>query len=314
MAMETESSSAILQLAPMQVAEKLEELISDETIDRDTLFVWDIDDTLIQAGSDCSPLGVRVVCSQFPQIIRKTQDHGVKHIALTNASPFDNRLKFRRGVLELVSIPEVVSRNTCPFYWRRTGASKESVTFKDLRIAGLKHIGIDFTNSEWQQLPRELTTIQFNYDMEQYSGENALPKTVSRDGKVLEAWFDADSQKECRHIQMGTTVPGFTQDGRKRHFVQSDDSLSEVVCNPIFSRGIIFCNFINLYTQYYYGHIKGNILQSFLNEYEKQSGRKFSKVIFIDDNLAYVENVVEVMEEINVPCIGINILTSMNNV
>ncbi|MDR2812892.1 MAG: DUF2608 domain-containing protein [Puniceicoccales bacterium] len=76
-----------------------------------------------------------------------------------------------------------------------------------------------------------------------------------------------------------------------------------------FSSGIIFCNFINLYTQCHHGHIKGDILRSFLVEYEKRTGRKFSNVIFIDDTLACVENVIEVMGKIGMPCIGINIFT-----
>jgi hypothetical protein len=310
--MKNESSSAIIQLTPIQVAEKLEELIADETVDKDTLFVWDVDDTLIQAGSDYSLFGARAVCLQFPKIIHGTQDHDVKHIALTNASPFHNELKFEKGIFDLIPIPEVANRNTYPIYLQRTGAFQKSVTFEDLRIAGLKHIGINFTNSEWQQLPRELTTIQFHYDMEQH--RNTLLEAVSQNGEFLETWLDADDQKEYRHIQLDTIVPGFASNSRKRHFIQSDDSLSEVVCSPIFSDGIIFCNFINLYTQYYYGHIKGNVLRSFLDECKKQVGREFSKVIFIDDTLACVENVVEAMEEIGMPCIGINILTLLDAV
>jgi hypothetical protein len=126
--------------------------------------------------------------------------------------------------------------------------------------------------------------------------------------KELKVWDDARGQGECRHIQMDTIVPNFEPDGRKRHFIQNVSSFSEVLCRPIFSGGIIFCNFINFYTQYFHGHTKGDILQLFLEEYEKQTGQKFSNIIFIDDKLSCVKNVKEVMEKIGMPCIGINIL------
>ncbi|MDR1906687.1 MAG: DUF2608 domain-containing protein [Puniceicoccales bacterium] len=310
MVTESEGSSAILQLTPRQVAQKLGELIADGTIGEDTLFVWDIDNTLIQAGSDYSPSGVQPICPTFFEIIRMTQSTGIMHIALTNASPFNNDLNFEDGILDLVSIPEVVKRSPYPNYFRKAMDSKGPVTFEDLRIAGLKHMGIDFTNHELQRLPRDLTTIQFHYDIQQDPVGNELSKTICQSGNVLETWFDESDHKEYCHIEEDTIVPGFAPNNRKRHFIQTHDSLSEVVCSPIFSSGIIFCNFINLYTQYYYGHIKGNVLQLFLDECKKQIGRAFSNIVFIDDTLSCVENVCQVMEQIDMPCIGINILTS----
>jgi hypothetical protein len=302
----SKSSSVMLQLTPEQTVKKLEALIGG--VGRGILFVWDIDDTLIRGGSDYSFTGAQAICSRFSEIIRKTRDLGAMHIALTNASPFDNDLKFNGGVLELTSIPQVAERAICPGYFQGTAGSREPVTFENLRIAGLKHIGIDFTDGELQKIPRELPITQFQYDRERNSGGKELVKVINRGGQVLETWVDAGDQKVYRHVQWDSMVPGFAPDHKKRHFIQSQNSLSEVLCRPIFSHGIIFCNFINLYTQCYYGYIKGVILRSFLDECKNQMGRVFSRVIFIDDMLPFVENVIKVMKEIGMPCIGINIL------
>jgi hypothetical protein len=303
------NSSIMLQLAPQQVVKKLEEFVVSGRVDGGTLFVWDIDDTLIQAGSDYSFNGAQAIRPEFSEIIRKTRSLGAMHIALTNASPFDNILEIKGGVLELTPIPQVAERATCPSYFQGTTNSGGSLTFENLRIAGLRHIDIDLTNSELQKIPRELPITQFQYDTEQDPVGKELAKIIDRDGRVLETWTDSSDQKVYRHIQWDSMVPGFAPDHRKRHFIRSGNSLSEVLCKPIFSGGIIFCNFINLYTQCYYGYIKGLILRSFLNEWKKQIGRKFSNVIFIDDTFTYVENVVQVMGEMGIPCTGIHILS-----
>jgi hypothetical protein len=297
----------MLQLTPELVVKKLEELVGN--VDKSTLFVWDVDDTLIKAGSDYSSTGAQTICPRFSEIIHKTRSLGTMHIALTNASPFNNDLKFNGGVLELTPVPQVAKRNICPSYFQGTAQLGGPVTFENLRIAGLGYIGIDLTAPEWQSLPRELDTIQFQYDVEKDPGGKELAKVIGREGQVLATWVDAGDQRAYRHVQWDSVVPGFGPDQGKRHFIRSEGSLLEVLCRPIFSRGIIFCNFINLYTQCYYGYMKGVILRSFLKECKNQLGRVFSKVIFIDDTLACVENVFEVMGEMGIPCVGIHILS-----
>jgi hypothetical protein len=82
------------------------------------------------------------------------------------------------------------------------------------------------------------------------------------------------------------------------------------ICAPVFWNGVISYNSVNSKTHLSYGCQKGYILQLFLDRYREQTGRKFSNVVFIDDMFLCVENMVEVMAEIGMPCVGINILTN----
>jgi hypothetical protein len=238
MVTKSESSPTILRLTPAQVAKTLEKFIANGTVKKDTLFVWDIDNTLILPGSDYSSFGVKPTCSRFSKIIRGMQRKGVVHIALTNASPFNNELKIERGVLKLTSVPQIAS--IYPHYILKTGNTNRPLTFERLRIEGLKHIGINFINSEWKKLPRELEIIQFHHDTKQDPDEKELSKIVSRSGKILEVWTDAKDQKVYRHIQCDAIVPDFEPNDRKRHFIQSDSNLSEVLCRPIFPVALFF--------------------------------------------------------------------------
>jgi hypothetical protein len=306
-----ESPSAVFQLEPDRVAEKLTALANGGTINEHTLVVWDVDDTLIQQGSDYSLFGAQAICLRFSEIIRMTQKIGTAHIALTNASRFDNALEFEAGVLKLTSAPQLASTDLN--YIQKTGDANGPLTFEKLRIAGLKHIGVDFTAPEWQKLPRELEIIQFHYDIEQDPNGKELAKIIGRSGEISEVWIGATDRKVYRRIQWDAIVPGFEPNHQKRHFIQSDDSLSEVICQPIFSGGIIFGNFINFYTQCYCGTIKGTILESFLKECEKRIGRRFSNVVFIDDTFACIEDMAKVMKAIDMPCIAINILSHPEN-
>ncbi|MDR0740159.1 MAG: DUF2608 domain-containing protein [Puniceicoccales bacterium] len=82
------------------------------------------------------------------------------------------------------------------------------------------------------------------------------------------------------------------------------------ICAPVFWKGIISSNFVNTEIHLVYGFQKGYILRLFLDKYKEQTGRVFSNVVFINDPLLCVENVVEAMAEIDMPCIGINIFPS----
>jgi hypothetical protein len=88
-----------------------------------------------------------------------------------------------------------------------------------------------------------------------------------------------------------------------------------VICAPVFRNGVIFSNFVEPYehfkahpsAHYTFGSKKGNTLRLFLDIYSEKTGRVISNVIFIDDTRACVENVVQVMREIDKPCLGIHI-------
>jgi hypothetical protein len=87
------------------------------------------------------------------------------------------------------------------------------------------------------------------------------------------------------------------------------DTLSNVpVCAPVFANGIISSNFVNSEMHSTYGFLKGFTLQLFINIYTKQTGRKFSNVVFVDDTFLCAESVFEAMAAIGMPCIGIHIL------
>jgi hypothetical protein len=72
--------------------------------------------------------------------------------------------------------------------------------------------------------------------------------------------------------------------------------------------GVIFSNFMDNRLHHLYQHRKGDILRLFLNECKEKNNQVFFNVVFIDDTFLCVENMVEVMAEVGMPCVGINIL------
>jgi hypothetical protein len=303
MSTESKNSSEMLQLSPKQVAEKLSELVRANIINENTLVVWDIDNTLIQAGSDYEPSGAIPISPEFAEFIHATQNIGTTHIALTNASPFDTDFTFKT--------------DTSPPTFLHTIEPQRSVgngnkTFENLRVDGLKHIGINFELDAFREIPRELSVVKWNYKMKNIQKINEIKDIINKNGTLVTQWINSETKKEHQHILVIDLSPiaDFGADPRPRHFIQSDGNLTELMCIPIFSHGIIFCNFINLYTQYYYGYLKGNILNVFIEMCSEKVGRKFSNVIFIDDTFECVENVFKVMRKIGIPCVAINLFNS----
>jgi hypothetical protein len=281
-------------------------LFTRGAISENTLLVWDIDNTLIQASSDYSVSGAQPICPKFSEIIRKTQAKNIINIALTNASPFDNNFTLEKGNLNLTFNLLIAERNICPSYFHANLDAGEPLTYENLRIAGLKHIGIDFTGPEMQKLPKTFGLVRLNYDTKKHPSGEDLVKIVAKNGRAIGEWVDTADQTRYLYIQMDASPPEAEPNNyQKRHFLQRDNRFIEIVCNPIFSSGIIFCNFFSVYAQCCYGSIKGVILRSFLAK--SKNIRTFFNVIFIDDILACVENTVDNLDGLGIPCIGINI-------
>jgi hypothetical protein len=97
---------------------------------------------------------------------------------------------------------------------------------------------------------------------------------------------------------------------KPRHVLGILEEQNHPFCAPVFASGVIFSNFMNSHIHHSGRHRKGDILRLFLDECKEKNNQVFSNVVFIDDTLPCVENVVKVMEEIDMPCIGINILST----
>ncbi|MDR1435062.1 MAG: DUF2608 domain-containing protein [Puniceicoccales bacterium] len=307
----------IVRLPPEGVADRLTKLIDEGVINEQTLVVWDIDNTLIEAGSDFTKGGALPIHPLFSSIIRRSQSKGVTHIALTNASPFYSDLIFREDTLVVGSVnpmkypfdPLLMRKgdwNDYPEYFKGPEIFPKPTTFEELRIKGLEYIGVSFNDLKFQKIPRELFLFQWAHPSEE-NETKFLKEQLKQCGKIGKALADQSSKGQHITLDMHRIAPGFFPEDQNRHFIQSANDLTEFLAVPIFSSGIIFCNFINLYTQSYFGYLKGTILDFFLKIYREKTGQEFLNVVFIDDTFECVENVFKAMRQINKPCISIHI-------
>jgi hypothetical protein len=307
----------IVRLQPEQVAERLAKLIGKGTINGRTLVVWDIDNTLIQMGSDYTKRGAIPIHPLFADIIRSSQAKGVAHIALTNASPFYTDLIFEGDSLSVKNVEPVPYHldpshavkgdgMDYPEYLKGPEVFPKPATFEELRIRGLEYVGIRFSDLKFQKIPRELPFLKWTYSPETNEIQ-LLQEQFRRCGKALKIVSNQRSKWQHITLNMHSIAPGIFPKNQNRHFIQSDDSLTEFLAVPIFSGGIIFCNFINLHTQSYFGYMKGTILDLFLKICQKETGQEFSNIVFIDDTFECVENVFKAMRQIGKPCISIHI-------
>jgi hypothetical protein len=289
-----------LELSPEEVVIELKKRLENDNIDETTLIVWDIDNTLIEDASDQMACGALPIHSEFASIINKTKDKDAINIALTNASPFNTNFKFESGHLSLVSIEpqgffvkddpytdECPEYGLIPQYLKLSLDPNRFITFGELRIEGLRHIGINFAETNFLKLPRIFPPIMTNTDRSNYF---ATPTT---DGKGQYITIDVNQNPQ-----------------RIRHLIQVEETCQEVVCVPVFSQGIIFGNYVNDYTQTQYAYTKGSILKLFLQLFNEKLNKVFSSVIFIDDTDECVDDVIAAMKEINMPCTGIHILST----
>jgi hypothetical protein len=307
----------IVRLHPEQVAERLIKLVDEGTINDRTLVVWDIDNTLIRAGSDYTQQGAIPIHPLFADIIRSSQGKGVAHIALTNASPFYTDLIFEGDSLavrrvEPIPYPFDPSRLVkgdgmdYPEYLKGPEVFPKPTTFEELRIRGLEYIGIRFNDLKFQKIPRELSFLQWAYAPEANETQ-LLQEQFRRWGKALRIAFNQTGKMQHITLNMQQIAPEVFPENQSRHFIQSAEGLTEFLAVPIFSSGIIFCNFINIHTQSYFGYMKGTILDLFLKICQSEMGQEFSNVVFIDDTFECVENVFKVMGQIHKPCISIHV-------
>jgi hypothetical protein len=253
--------SLIHRLLPRQVINMLRQLKKNGTINKNTLVVWDIDDTLWKGGSDLRGSGPRPIHPDFSKFIRATQAKGTIHIALTNGGA-RYRTQLRQDDEEIWMVTDITpidfsvadsdgrGKEGCfiPSYLRPQFKDTDRVSWEFLRIAGLERIGISFEKA-----------------------------------------FEESEFLKPRHVL------GILKE-RNQPF-----------CVPVFISGVIMSNFVDSHV-HLCRYRKGDILRLFLEECKEKDNRIFSNVIFIDDTLPCVENVVEVMKKIGMPCIGINIL------
>jgi hypothetical protein len=285
----------LLSLSPDETAAKLHQLIEDGIIGPGTLIVFDIDDTLFEEASDQMLSGAIPIHPDFAIIINQLlrilteNEEGTRCVAITNGA---TRLKMKFTENEDQSLPQVrkvkpkkhrvkdddklkEDDRIIPKKLRENLDPEDRISWEALRMGGLREVGISFEN---------------------FFGE-------------FEFFF------QSRQV-LGTLYA--TEEGAILPFMRPfPPNVKYIVCAPVFKDGVIFSNFLdpcehpNAHpnTHYTFGSQKGHILQLFLTRCREQADWVFSDVIFIDDTRACVENVVEVMKKIDMPCIGINILS-----
>ncbi|MDR0590387.1 MAG: hypothetical protein LBG09_00825 [Puniceicoccales bacterium] len=268
-------------LPPAQIVARLHQLINDGTINKDTIVVFDIDNTLFKEGSDQMPSGATPIDPGLAPVIKKMQNTGATVIALTNGGSKCEIIGLTNPVVQLtceqaenLSVYEILPDN-----FQGLLDDFDPIPFEFLRIEGLRSIGIDFSQSFKGSISKKL-----NQDIGVKHED--LGKGKSTSNRLFEL-------QEKNFPALGSVrIPNGKQ-------------LIEI-CVPYVINGIIFSNFSDPTLQARFGFIKGEILELLFNECKEF--KIFSNVVFIDDFEPCVKNVQEVMKKRNMPCIAMQIV------
>ncbi|MDR3317669.1 MAG: DUF2608 domain-containing protein, partial [Puniceicoccales bacterium] len=328
----TNSQSLILELTPKDTISKLQELNKNGTINTNTGIVWDLDETLFQSSSDQKPSGAIPIHPEFSKYIKTTQEQGIRHFGLTNNSQYKNIATIDSQQDKLVINSEPINicaeHKNCLIFGKpeKWNFLKDTdISYEGLRIKGLKDIGIDFDDSRLSTIPQHLGILVERYVQSDNNSVRTVDmKKMFRDSiknvtqnpyKTVGQFNDFRTGERYQYIQ-AEYIRKYAQiqsseNPQTYHFIcneKNSEDINEILCVPIFSKGIIFCNFLNKNLSAWFAYRKGDILELFLKIHEEKTGQEIGNVIFVDDQIANVQNVVEVMTRIGKPCIGIHLI------
>jgi hypothetical protein len=264
---------AFIRLSPAEVCAELNNRLSSRKINKKTLMVFDVDGTIFKPESDQEPGGPVPISGELPAVIENAQECGAVVIALTAVSDwFDNQFGVADGQLVVTSATPKISPKGLVL--------AEAVR---LRIEGLKRMGINLNNPDFQNLPRIFPCI-----CEDYRG-GTLREPFKPDNLVF-SFSDKDGHKwEHFAVPVGKTTDPV-------HLIKETktNSRMEVLSAPVFSEGVLFTNHFS--TRGSTNNAKGPCLIQFVNFYEQILNREFDNIIFVDDSLTNVQDVEGAMQ------------------